>query len=916
MTRPSRPALTPLLLAAVCTGFGGLLFEVVCIRRAALALGAGSWSVAVVVAGFLLGLGLGGRWLGADPRLRRVGLRAPFLLYLALVLLLPLGFVVLTAIRLPWAPLETLVWALLVAGLAVPMGGAFPHLFPAATRRLGPAGAHALQGCNLAGSVLGASLGAVLLVPRAGMTLATLVAASCYFAAAVLVWLAWRSGEGVVDESGPDRPLPRRSAVLLVAGGFAVLGLQLWMPRRLVFFVGGFLPSLAGTLVAVLGGLTLGSFLAGLGSLRRHLPAERLPAAVAAGLGLALLLVESVGPALAEARPASDLAALLGASLVPALLVLPATLPLGALLPAVLAGPRRDGPVPANDAGRAFLWFSVGAGVAAVLLPPVFELGLAAVLLASALPCLLLVRRPAALVPAAVALALPVLLGFTARPLLETARHTEVGEARREVVAERCDPVTSASVVRDRTSGELRLYTDEFTAAGGARSTYMLALGFLPLQLGVPDGDLAVVCLGTGTTAAALARADLGATGSGAAPARTLHVVELSPAVVGLSDHFPGFASWSRHPRLELWIEDGRRFVELRPEGSLAALTLEPLLPQAPGSVHLYSHEFYDAARRALAVGGLCLQWLPTHALPPERYRALIATMWGVFGGLDLLLLDDSTVLVGRNTDPGSTRGGGPGTPAPGGATCAASVADAWLCGLCTPTDRALAGLTIDRDLLGRDFILWNLGDDRPFIEAAVFAPPAEKAAWLGRNLSWLLEVGSFDDELGPARRLRLEAAVQRAEALWDPLSSGAEEALARLRQALSLVPGSELLHREHEAALALVHEHRATRALARGWPAAPSARRGSASPPAAARSSCWRSRPRLPRPSATGTRPWPPTPCCSRSTPATGPCPRSRPAARPGSARCSPSRSCPSGRSPTTTRSRRTWRRAARPRR
>lgn len=794
-------AIAPLLLAVFATGFGGLLFEILCLRRAALLLGAGSYGVGLVIAAFLLGLGLGARFLGESPKLRRRGLWAPYLLYLLTALLLPLIFGILGIVHSPWAGLDALLAFGLVFVAAFPMGGAYPHLFPKVGRCLQGRGAGLLQAFNLLGSVLGASLGAVFLLPGYGMNFCLLLCSATYFLAALLIFLlALREGRSSIPpcEEDSHRFAPRSRAFrILLCAGFATLALEIWMPRRLVFYLGGFLPTLAGTLVAVLLGFALGSLAIELLPRRRGL--LRWTALVAAiGQGLALVLVETLGPSLASMHWVGPLQAMGRASLFPFLLTLPATLPLGALLP--LALEEGDAPfLSARAASQALLIFSLGSVGGALLLPLALDLpgglGLLFLPLLGALPLLFATGSPLGVLLGLVFLALLPFQSFATEPPLLRARHTEQGSQRRRIVDWASDRVTTATVVEDRVRGDRLLYTDEFTAAGGEASDYMRALGSLPHLFAPDTGGLALICLGTGRTAASLAAR---------AGDRPLHVVEISRAVIRLSDRFDGWKTWSQAPGLRLHRRDGRRFLERATPGSLAALTLEPLLPQAPGSAHLYSQEFYEAARRALMPGGLCLQWLPTHALRPDQYRSLIRTMALVFDDVRLGLLDESTLLLGwKGPAPAQ-----PGLPRPD--------LDAWLTGLWNVRDLALFTLPIDPGRL-RELDAAPLLDDRPFLEKEVFASNREKAGWLAANLAQLQSWLRREDAALAVEDLRLRARSGLAHALWDPTSSGNQEAVALLQQAMTYEPLSQLVHEEWRQASAELMGRQATRALHQG---------------------------------------------------------------------------------------------------
>jgi spermidine synthase len=483
-----------------------------------------------------------------------------------------------------------------------------------------------------------------------------------------------------------------------------------------------------------------------------------------------------------------------------------ATLALGALLPLVLREQAAEDGVAARTAGRSFFVFALGALAAAVLLPYSFLLpsALRVVPIVAAAPLLLVVLalwpRGGGIMTAAAAAAALVAgpLAFLNRPLLEGARNWPLHQVRKSVLAARADRVTSASVVADRLAGERLLYTDEFAAAGGVSSSYMRALGLLPVWFTEGRSEAcALICLGTGTTAAALAR-------SGA----RMHVVELSQAVVDLSiDWFGDNArAWRPATGARLHVTDGRQWLERQPPASLRAVTLEPLLPQAPGSVHLYSRGFYQAATRALVSGGVCVQWLPTHGLGPAAYRSLLRTFLDEFDQARAFLVDDSTLLVGA-------KGTSLGPPRIGGSE------DGYLCGIWSSLDLELAELDVAAARARvKDAAI--VTDDRPFLETAIHASGREVLGWLPTNLEVWRTAAS--DVLARARAHRLSAKIDAstAQQLKDPLAlARALDALALARRAF---PASLLLWREaHRIKAQRVRQQAMASLVAGAWPQA-----------------------------------------------------------------------------------------------
>mgnify|MGYP001210742534 CR=1 FL=1 len=797
-------------LLAFASGAGGLLFEVVCLRRSALVCGHGSVGQALVFAAFLVGFGLGGLVVPRIAFFGRRPLRGAVLLW-AVVALLVVGVdYVLAGLRAsaPLAPLLVFAAALVTA---LPMGGALPLLFPRFTAGDGR-GVGIVQGANLLGSVGAAVLGSGYLVPDFGMRATAFVAAGLYATASLVLattmrlWLGAHSpsvGRASMALHEVRATLGLAACARIAGAGFAVLGLELWLPRRLVFALGSFLPSLVGPLVGAMLGLALGSFL--VDAARRRIaawPSHVLPAAAAVGVALSLVATEVALPAVSRILLPTFEARLLAASLLPFLLLLPATLPLGMLVPLeVEAAARRAAvlSVPAGLVGQAYFVFSIGGLVAALVLPRAFglEAALTVLPLLAIVPLAVLAfcappsRRAWIVGGVAVAALVAAPLAFVGRPALAGARNFDV--ATKRVVVEASDAVTTASVVHDRARSDVLLYTDEFAAAGGDRSAYMRALGLLAERFAATEGRRVVICLGTGTTAATCARASRGA---------PIDIVELSSAVVSVAprfaDHHAAYAELAT-----VHVADGRRFVEVQPPKSLAYLTLEPLLPQAPGSVHLYSVDFYRAVHRALRDDGVIVQWVPTHALDASSFGALVASFCEVFEVERGFLLDESTILVGAKRALVAKE------------LPAASDIDAWLCAALSDEDwslaefapRALADLVAATPL--------RVEDDRPFLERRAFARGVEVLDWLPQNLERLQVPSEATGALDLARHARLAARIALARAVLDPAQL--EVARARMSDARRLFPASLLFEREAARIEAALADRAALAALASG---------------------------------------------------------------------------------------------------
>jgi spermidine synthase len=202
----------------------------------------------------------------------------------------------------------------------------------------------------------------------------------------------------------------------------------------------------------------------------------------------------------------------------------------------------------------------------------------------------------------------------------------------------------AVTVVEDGVQGERALLTDGFRAtATGDMYLYMRVLGHLPLVLHPAPARVGVLAFGTGTTAGAVALH----------PAvERLDVLELSGAVLSFADHFRDVnGGVLDDPRVRVHLGDGRRTLAQH-EGAFDVLTMEPLLPDSPFAVYLYTAEFYARARRSLAPGGLLCQWVPPHALPPATFDAVVDAFARAFPWSGVFLFGSQVILIGGDAVP------------------------------------------------------------------------------------------------------------------------------------------------------------------------------------------------------------------------------------------------------------------------
>lgn len=173
------------------------------------------------------------------------------------------------------------------------------------------------------------------------------------------------------------------------------------------------------------------------------------------------------------------------------------------------------------------------------------------------------------------------------------------------------------------------------TAMNGLR--YMRLLGHLPLLIARGREDVLVVCFGTGTTAGAVAcHADV----------RSLDIVDLSPAVIGMAKFFSATnRSVLADGRVRVVIDDGRHFLAAT-DKQYDVVSFEPPPPCDAGVVNLYTSEFYQLVRRRLKPGGIMCQWVPMALESGQLWKMMVQSARVVFPHVSVWVPNNREALL------------------------------------------------------------------------------------------------------------------------------------------------------------------------------------------------------------------------------------------------------------------------------
>ena len=676
MTEPSRSPrwLLPLLLLLFLgSGVCALVYQVMWLRLLALVFGVTVYAASTVLAGFMAGLGVGSLVAGRlAARITRplaafglaevlVGVTAfisPLLLdaltrvWVTMHPSLPESLALVTLIR--------FVVAFLV--LVVPtslMGATLPLVIKSAVAREDRIGGRIglLYAINTTGAIVGALVAGFYLISEAGVEWSFRAAALSNISIGIVALVAAyamppqvAAGRGTSLDAprAPHAPDPlaltsgQRQIVLwtFFVSGLMSLALEIIWFRMLVVFLRPTAYAFTIMLACVLAGIALGSALAApiLRKRGRWLPVLAVIQAlvgVAAVLSFNALtrsqqLIDVATPWFDRLGLNTYLAPLVASSVVamlPTMLLLGLAFPIGLSL---WAGDdtsdetsRRVGTFYSLNVFGAILG-SVLAGF--VLLPAIGTrhslIAVSALATTSSIALAWSQRRTRPSLAYAIVGLAPVLFGIGAYYAVDPFDVAFARFHRRETLVWRAEGVQTTVAVHDRAGNPpMRImYLDGNHQANNSPATAFVhhRIGALPVMLHQAPTTARVVGLGGGDTPGALARHDV-----------DVDVVELSAAVVAGSDYFKdiNFDLLSR-PNAHLRVDDGRNFLMMSRK-KYDVITADIILPRHAGAGSLYSKEYYELVRDALAEGGLVMQWNGGDSM--TEYKLLMRTFLSVF---------------------------------------------------------------------------------------------------------------------------------------------------------------------------------------------------------------------------------------------------------------------------------------------
>lgn len=169
-----------------------------------------------------------------------------------------------------------------------------------------------------------------------------------------------------------------------------------------------------------------------------------------------------------------------------------------------------------------------------------------------------------------------------------------------------------------------RLITNgiSMSASNVIASRYMKLFAYVPILLRDNPEDVLVICFGTGQTTGA----------AGIMPGvKSVDSLELSASVLRAA---PAFKKENHdvvnNAKVNIVLQDGRNHL-LTTKKKYDVITGEPPPPRTAFTVNLYTRDFYEMARARLKPGGIVAQWVPLHSQSAREVDMHFKTFLSVF---------------------------------------------------------------------------------------------------------------------------------------------------------------------------------------------------------------------------------------------------------------------------------------------
>jgi predicted membrane-bound spermidine synthase len=417
---------------------------------------------------------------------------------------------------------------------------------------------------------------------------------------------------------------------IMLFSGVTTFTYEVLWTRLLSHILGGSVVAFATMLASFLSGIAIGSAVASRFAKTRAIGQAGF---VIAELGIAATCVAIY---LALDRYVPQTAGLLGNVTVAILLLLPATLFIGATFPFAVRILSRDESDASIASARVYSWNTVGAIAGAVVagfvLIPILKyegtIKLAVMVNAglALVAAIVVPPRRIALATGSATLLLILLLGFSPSAPEALLRVSPLNDLRTGDIRY-YDVGRSATVLMLERDGYFYLRTNGLSEAAiglkGAPPSKdsQRLLATLPVLARPKAESMLIVGFGGGVVAEDIPTS-----------ISDVDIVELEPKVLEANR----FVSADRNidpladPRINLIVNDARNALRLTSK-RYDAIVSQPSYPWTAGASHLYTREFMNLVKSRLTADGVFLQWMNTQFVSEPLLKSLIATLMDVF---------------------------------------------------------------------------------------------------------------------------------------------------------------------------------------------------------------------------------------------------------------------------------------------
>ena len=176
--------------------------------------------------------------------------------------------------------------------------------------------------------------------------------------------------------------------------------------------------------------------------------------------------------------------------------------------------------------------------------------------------------------------------------------------------------------VLDPTAKRLITNGISMSASNLIATRYMKLFAHVPILLVDQPDDVLVVCFGTGQTTGA----------AGMHPrVKSVDSLELSTSVINAGEMFADQNHQAlKNPKINYIIQDGRNHL-LTTHKRYDVITSEPPPPRTAFTVNLYTREYYQLQKNRLKPGGIAAQWIPLHSQGEAEVDMHFKTFRSVF---------------------------------------------------------------------------------------------------------------------------------------------------------------------------------------------------------------------------------------------------------------------------------------------